>query len=282
MIAWQAKRRGRFAHWWDVHAGVEAYTRLMVSSPAPHGATSPRLLAIDTATNTLAVAVVHGERVVSAVEDGGARASARLLPLALSLLEQVGLGVQELDAVAFGQGPGAFTGLRAAAAAAQGLALGANLPVLALDSLALVAEGSWPDAAAGSTVWVAMDARMDEMYAARYRRTAGGWQASEAPALWPWQTFAQELTRHPHVDAVTGTAWSVFADRLPMPVAAHRFLQHQDQDRGGALARCAVQAWQRGDARLDAAQALPLYVRDKVAQTTDERAAVRQQQLTQA
>jgi tRNA threonylcarbamoyladenosine biosynthesis protein TsaB len=247
---------------------------------------SPRLLAIDTATHTLAVAVVHGERMVWAVEEGGARASARLLPLALSLLEQVGLGVRELDAVAFGQGPGAFTGLRAAAAAAQGLALGANLPVLALDSLALVAEGSWPDAAADSTVWVAMDARMDEMYAARYCRTAGGWQASEAPALWPWQAFAQALTRHPHVDAVAGTAWSVFADRLPVPVAAHRFLknsdQNQDQDRGGALARCAVQAWQRGDARLDAAQALPLYVRDKVAQTTDERAAARQQQLAQA
>ncbi len=235
---------------------------------------SPRLLAIDTATNTLAVAVVHGARVVSAVEEGGARASVRLLPLALSLLEQAGLAVRDLNAVAFGQGPGAFTGLRAAAAAAQGLALGANLPALALDSLALVAEDSWPDAPMGSTVWVAMDARMDEMYAARYRRIDGGWQAAEATALWPWQTFAQHPALSAHVDAIAGTAWSVFADRVPMPANAHRYLQ--EQDRGAALARCALHAWQHGGERLDAAQALPLYVRDKVAQTTEERAAARQ------
>jgi tRNA threonylcarbamoyladenosine biosynthesis protein TsaB len=235
---------------------------------------SPKLLAIDTATNALAVAVVHGAQVVSAVEEGGARSSARLLPLALSLLEHAGLGVRDLDAIAFGQGPGAFTGLRAAAAAAQGLALGANVPVLALDSLALVAEDSWPDAPMGATVWVAMDARMDEMYAARYCRVDAGWQAIDTPALWPWQAFAQHVAQSAPADAVAGSAWSVFADRLPVISTAHRCLQ--EQDRGAALARCALQAWQHGGARLDAAQALPLYVRDKVAQTTEERAAIRQ------
>jgi tRNA threonylcarbamoyladenosine biosynthesis protein TsaB len=245
----------------------------MMSPPAPRSTDSPRLLALDTATQTLAVAVVHGARIVTAVEEGGARASARLLPLALSLLEQAGLSMRELDAVAFGQGPGAFTGLRAATAAAQGLALGANVPVLALDSLALVAEDSWPDAPVGATMWVAMDARMDELYAARFRRAAQGWQAMDAPALWPWQAFAQRLALNDAVDAVAGTAWQVFAGRLPAIAAAHRCLP--EQDRGTALARCALQAWQHGGERLDAALALPLYLRDKVAQTTDERAAAR-------
>lgn len=231
---------------------------------------APRLLALDTATNQLAVAVVHGTQIVSAVEEGGARASARLLPLALALLHEAGLSVGELDAVAFGQGPGAFTGLRAAASAAQGLALGAGVPVLALDSLALVAEDHLPDARVSATVWVAMDARMDEIYAARYRRSEHGWQADEAPALWPWRAFAEHLECTPPCDARVGSAWSVFADRLPtlatMPHVAH------DIDRAAALARCALQAWRHGE-QLDAAQALPLYLRDKVAQTTDERAS---------
>lgn len=251
----------------------------MPSDSSPASTNTPRLLALDTATDRLAVAVVHGDRTLSANEEGGARASARLLPLALSLLEEAGLTVRDLDAVAFGRGPGAFTGLRAAAAAAQGLALGAGVPVLAIDSLALVAEDHLPDATAGTTVWVAMDARMDEIYAARYTRQGAGWQADEAPALWPWASFAEHLLRTPASAgakaARVGSAWSVFADRLPalssMAHGAH------DLDRAGALARCALQAWQHG-ARLDAAQALPLYVRDKVAQTTDERAAAKRRQ----
>lgn len=231
----------------------------------------PRLLALDTATNQLAVAVVHGARVMSANEQGGARASARLLPLALSLLKAAGLSVHELGAVAFGQGPGAFTGLRAAAAAAQGLALGGGVPVLALDSLALVAEDHLPEARVGATVRVAMDARMDEIYAALYRRNEHGWHAEEAPALWPWRTFAEHLQRAPACDTVVGSAWSVFAGRLPTFTSMHGA---HDIDRAAALARCALQAWRQG-AQLDAAQALPLYLRDKVAQTTDERAAQR-------
>lgn len=244
----------------------------MLSSAPPSSANGPRLLALDTSTQELAVAVVHGARVMSAVEPGGARASARLLPLALSLLQDAGLSVRMLDAVAFGQGPGAFTGLRAAAAAAQGLALGAGLPVLALDSLALVAEDHLPDAPVGSTVWVAMDARMDEIYAARYRRSEHGWQAEQAPALWPWQVFAQQLRHAPACDAMVGSAWSVFADRLQ----AFSSMSHgvHDINRAAALARCALQAWRHGP-QLDAAQALPLYLRDKVAQTTEERAAAR-------
>jgi tRNA threonylcarbamoyladenosine biosynthesis protein TsaB len=230
----------------------------------------PCVLALDTSTQRMAVALLWGEHALCATEDGGARASLRLLPLAQALLSQAGLAMEQLDAIAFGQGPGAFTGLRTATAAAQGLALGIRKPVLALDSLALVAEDALPHAQMGATVWVAMDARMDEIYAARYHRSAQGWQADEAPGLWPWAALAQHLAQAAAVDAVAGSAWSVFADRLPAPPGAQRFAQ--ENDRGEALARLARQAWAHGP-RLDAAMALPLYLRDKVAQTTAERMA---------
>jgi tRNA threonylcarbamoyladenosine biosynthesis protein TsaB len=238
-------------------------------SPTPCSP-SPRLLALDTSTQCLAVAVLHGEQTLATVEEGGARASARLLPLALELLGQAGLSMQDLDAIAFGRGPGAFTGLRTAAAAAQGLALGSGKPVLALDSLALVAEDALPDAPPGATVWVAMDARMDEIYAGRYHREAQGWQADEAPALWPWAALAQHLLDAEPATAVAGSAWSVFGDRLPAPAGAQSL--SPERDRGAALARCARQAWAQG-AQLDAADALPVYLRNKVAQTTAERQA---------
>lgn len=232
-------------------------------------------MALDTATQTLAVAVLRGERVWAAQEDGGARASSRLIPLVLELIEAAGLSVPMLDAIAFGQGPGAFTGLRTAAAVAQGLAFGADKPVLALDSLALVAEDAAPDAPLGTQVWVAMDARMDEMYAARYRRDAQGWHAEEAPALWPWAALAahwQALGQSRPPQAIAGSALLAFADRWTPPPGPT--LQPQENDRAAALARCARQAWQHHP-RLDAAQALPLYLRDKVAQTTAERDALR-------
>ena len=127
-----------------------------------------RLLAIDSSTEQLAVGVAAGDLRWTRVVEGGARASSRMLPLALEGLAACGLGVRQLDAVAFGAGPGAFTGLRCACAVAQGLAFGAGIPVVAVDSLMLVAE----DARAAlsseqhALLWVAMDARMDEVYAA--------------------------------------------------------------------------------------------------------------------
>jgi tRNA threonylcarbamoyladenosine biosynthesis protein TsaB len=263
-------------------ARVQAYTEPMPTlspslsmQPADSPRPGPCLLALDTATQTLAVAVLRGERVWAAQEDGGARASSRLIPLVLELLEAAGLSVPMLDAIAFGQGPGAFTGLRTAAAVAQGLAFGAYKPVLALDSLALVAEDAAPEAPPGTHVWVCMDARMDEVYAARYRRTAHGWHAEEAPALWPWAALAAhwQAISHSHPpQAIAGSALLAFADRWTLPSGPT--LHPQESDRAAALARCARQAWLQGP-RLDAANALPLYLRDKVAQTTAEREALR-------
>jgi tRNA threonylcarbamoyladenosine biosynthesis protein TsaB len=232
----------------------------------------PRLLALDTATERMAVAVVAGAREHVAQEEGGARTSQRLLPLAFELLQCAGLGARDLDAVAFGRGPGAFTGLRTACSVAQGLALGIGCPVLAIDSLALVAEDA--RLRHGETVlWVVMDARMDEAYAAPYTFVDGHWRAGRAPALYTLAALQAAWQQQP-APAVAGTALAAFGERLSSG-GARRWQDDADSDRAGALARLARAAWAHGEA-LDAAQALPLYLRDKVALTTAERAAARQ------
>ena len=206
---------------------------------------------------------------VHRVEPGAAASSARVLPLAQALLAQAGLSFAQLDAIAFGAGPGAFTGLRTACAVAQGLAYAHGRPVLPLDSLMLVAEDAASQGLQEGTVWVAMDARMDEVYAAAYRRDAGGWRALVPPALYTLPALAACWAAEPPM-AVAGTALEAFAERLPWG-SAQRL--PTERDRGAALAALARQAWTLGQG-VAADQALPLYLRDKVALTTDERVLV--------
>jgi tRNA threonylcarbamoyladenosine biosynthesis protein TsaB len=234
----------------------------------------PTLLALDTSTDRLSLAVCARGQVWLHESQGGALASQQLLPQALALLAQAGCGVSDCDAIAFGAGPGAFTGLRTACAAAQGLALGAGKPVLAIDSLMLVADDAREQLALPpmTTVWAVMDARMDEIYAAAYRQTHADapWQVVVAPCL---VTPAQ---LHPHWQAeppsvVAGSALEVFGARLELPEAAVRAAQAQS--RAAALARLALKHWQAGQG-VDAALALPVYLRDQVALTMAQRAAL--------
>ena len=231
----------------------------------PHG---PRgLLAFDTATETMAVAAAGPAGEARWCGPGGAAASAGLLPRLHAVLAEAGLTLGEVEAVAFGAGPGAFTGLRTACAVAQGLAFGLGVPVLALDSLAIVAEDTpWRS----GLVWVAMDARMDEIYAAAYRRAGDTCQAASAPALYTLPALAARWAETPPTQ-LAGSALAVFGARLPTGAAA---CQPQPIDRAAALLRRAQQAGRAGRAQ-DPAAALPVYLRDKVALTTAERDARR-------
>jgi tRNA threonylcarbamoyladenosine biosynthesis protein TsaB len=253
-------------------AGGDAYTEPV--SATTNRSERPRLLALDSATEHLAVAVVAGDRQWAAEEAGGPRASQRLLPLVFELLAEAAVAPADLDAIAFGRGPGAFTGLRSACSVAQGLALGLGCPVLALDSLAIWAEDAFARHGVGE-LWVAIDARMDEVYAAAYRREDDRWTASQAPALWTLPALAAAWRAAPP-RAVAGNALAAFAERLPCGPA-----QRIDSvgSRADALARLARAAWNHG-VRLDAADALPLYLRDKVALTTAERSAQRAEALS--
>jgi len=238
---------------------------------------APRLLAFDTSTERLALALQAPGGPWCLDAAGGAAASATLLPQAQRLLAEAGLRLADLQFIAFGCGPGAFTGLRTACAVAQGLGYGIGCPLLPIHSLLVVAEdarwqagvGSAGDAAAFD-IGVAMDARMDEAYAALYRWHSGAWQVLQAPALvtLPALKLAWADAR---LQAVAGSAWPAFGARLPVPGGVPVLAEAQ---RAAALLRLALQAAAAG-AGIDAADALPLYLRDKVAFTTQEREALR-------
>jgi tRNA threonylcarbamoyladenosine biosynthesis protein TsaB len=106
----------------------------------PTRAAMHTLLAFDTATERISVALMARDRIWQHEGDGGAKASATFLPAVMALLADASVRVGDLDAIAFGRGPGAFTGLRTACAVAQGLAFGADKPVLPIDTLLAIAE----------------------------------------------------------------------------------------------------------------------------------------------
>jgi tRNA threonylcarbamoyladenosine biosynthesis protein TsaB len=227
------------------------------------------LLALDTATERVHLALGIGDRVRVRDEAGSAQASVTVLPAIFALLQEADTPIARLDAIAFGQGPGAFTGLRTACAVAQGLSLGARLPVLALDTLMAVAEDA-RQRHGDERVWVAMDARMDEVFAAEYQRAGERWRATCAPALYTLEALHARWRERPPA-CVAGSAINAFGARLQVGNAATR---PDAQPRGDALLALARAAWRDGKA-LDASQALPVYLRDKVALTTDERAALK-------
>ena len=258
--------------------------------------THDTLIAFDTSTERMAVAVQCGGQRFTEDAPGGAAASAALLPTLQALLARAGRGMDQVAAIAFGRGPGAFTGLRTSCAVAQGLALALARPVLPIDSLLIVAEQARRQAAlrVDFEIGVAIDARMGEIYAARYRWQAGAqakagaaidadadadvdadvdadgrWSVGEAAALWEPRALAERWGQAPP-DRCTGSALALFDAELQ--ACCPRALRLEaGTARAAALLALAACA-QRDGAGLDASHALPLYLRDKVALTTAERA----------
>ena len=222
------------------------------------------LLAFDTSTEALSAAVLK-EGVLLAEESaaGGAHASASLIPVLQSLLARAQLHVDDLDAIVFGRGPGSFTGLRTACAVAQGFGFGATVPVLGLDTLHAIAEEARDRSGAGRVVAV-LDARMREVYAARYVHDGHGWQREGAIVL-----TRPEALEVPHGWTLAGNAFAEYGDVLPSHAG-----RVEARPTAAAMLRVAPQLVAAGQAQ-DAARAMPVYIRDKVAQTTEERAAAR-------
>lgn len=245
------------------------------------------LLAFDTATEQMSVALEVEGRVWQHEGAGGAQASAALIPAIRGLLTKAGIGWGRLDAIAFGRGPGAFTGLRTACSVAQGLAFGAGKPVLPIDTLLVVAEDARSGRAGRSEVVgaarplqrvaVAMDARMNEIYTAQYDFTDGAWAVVVAPMLTTPAALNTAWRQRP-ADLIAGNALAVFGGELDTGSAQ---LAPGALPRAMAMLPLAQAAWARGDA-VDPALALPLYVRDKVAQTSHERESARVVKLAAA
>jgi tRNA threonylcarbamoyladenosine biosynthesis protein TsaB len=227
------------------------------------------LLAFDTSTESMALALQSPHGTDGWNGAGGAQASATLLPRVQALLRAHALQVADLDAIAFGAGPGAFTGLRTACSVAQGLAFGAGLPVVPVDSLLIVAEDA---RLARSTdapldVGVVMDARMGELYAARYRWRGGRWHTVCAPTLCDPATLTGRWQGSmPEVVAGSGL-------HLLPAASGGRAPECHPHTSDRALALLGLARQQHADgAAVDARQALPVYLRNNVALTTQERA----------
>ncbi len=233
------------------------------------------LLAIDSGTEHLSIAVGRGATVWQYAGAGGARASTDLIAGVLDLLAQAELPMASLDAMAFGAGPGSFTGLRTACSVVQGLAFGAGVPVLPMDSLLAVAEDARQSAApdtAALQVLALLDARMDEVYAAHYAYAHGQWRVLQPCAL-----VRPENVQLPAPAAglgpllVAGNVFAVYADRLPAAVLQGGTVVPA-LPTAAAMLRLAPALLAAGLA-VDAAHAMPSYIRDKVAKTTAERLA---------
>ena len=225
----------------------------------------PRFLAIETSTDTLSLALgtgQPGDPVWAHSGPGAAQASATLLPAVQQLLAQAGWALADLSAIAFARGPGSFTGLRTACAVAQGLAYGIRteahpegLPVLPADTLQVLAEEARhaheaDGLPAPRTIVPLLDARMNEIYLAAYAVMPQGCEAI-APALLCAPEALADWLAQPPVQAdehtlLAGNAFTPYAERLAPALFAQ-------------------------GAAVPASQAMPLYVRDKVAQTTAER-----------
>jgi len=224
-----------------------------------------QLLALDTSTEWCSAALwLDGELRVRE-ENAGQRHSELILPMVDSLLREAGLALAALDAIAFGAGPGSFTGLRIACGVVQGMALGADLKVIPVSTLESLAQ-----ACGGDRVIAALDARMGELYLATYVREGEGWRNTYEPRL----CLPQEA---PLVEGVgwigSGSGFAVHGDTLAsrygdslQEMQPHWVPHARDIATLGALQLA------RGGG-VDPALAEPLYVRDKVAMTIEERAA---------
>lgn len=226
------------------------------------------LLALETSTESCSVALVHGDGIVARSELAPRRHAELVLPMADALLAEAGIGRHALDAIAVGRGPGAFTGVRLGVSLAQGMAMALDRPVITVSSLAALALEA-PEELGDAAILAVIDARMGEIYAACYRRDGlGGLESLDEERV----TTADALVL-PAAEAwqVVGSGWATYGQVIGDRLAGKRVLSA-----GGAhypqavhVAQLAVRESAAGR-MLPAEQALPVYLRDKVALTLVE------------
>lgn len=225
-----------------------------------------QILALDTSTEYLSLALWLDGRVFVRDIHAGQSHSQQILPMLRELLDEAGVTLKQLNGIAFGAGPGSFTGLRIACGVAQGLAFGANLPVVAVSTLQALAKQS------GATKVIAcLDARMGEIYHAAYIKNSDAWDEVSAPSL-----FKPEDA--PILDGGdwigVGTGWLAYPEALQAKYAA-QLTQMPAPDHGShptalAIAELALPIFTAGKAK-PAHEAAPVYIRNKVALKMSER-----------
>jgi tRNA threonylcarbamoyladenosine biosynthesis protein TsaB len=226
-------------------------------------ASAVNLVALETSTEYCSLAVSRGARMYERSFHAGHRHSELALPALRELLQQAALDMQAIEGIAYGAGPGSFTGLRIACGIAQGLSLARNLPVAGIGTLLALAENSGAD-----KVIACLDARMGEVYHAAYRKSGGDWIEMHAPALYQPDGVPQ----------VEGADWvgcgsGFLVHRAALAQCYADSISRIDADavpNAAAMLRLARAVFAAGQG-VDAAAAAPHYVRDKVALKSSER-----------
>ncbi|HVK54941.1 MAG TPA: tRNA (adenosine(37)-N6)-threonylcarbamoyltransferase complex dimerization subunit type 1 TsaB [Burkholderiales bacterium] len=225
------------------------------------------ILAIETSTEYLSIALTNGEVVVVRDCVAGQKHSELVLPMIEDVLAEAGVDRTSLHAIAFGVGPGSFTGLRIACGVTQGLAFGLGLPVIAVSTLEAVAEATERD-----KVVVALDARMGEIYFAAFEREGAEWKAStegclckpsDSPQLLGGDWYGAGSGFGVHSEALTAcyTSQLIGVDAGVVPHAK-------------TIVQIATRRFHQGK-MISAFDAAPVYIRNKVALTIEEQAAIR-------
>jgi len=222
------------------------------------------LLAIETATECCSVALLFGERLFARSEIAPRRHAELLLPMCDEVLAEAGLERRDLDVIAVGRGPGAFTGVRLAISAAQGIALALDIPVVPVSSLAALAMQA-PDN--GAQVLSVIDARMGEIYAALYRHANGGVEQVGDEIV----TSADALRLPAGAQLnIIGTGWSSYRELIEKLLSSPpRWSEGQRYPQATDVARLAAPIAAAGGG-IAADDVLPVYLRDKVALTLAE------------
>lgn len=217
-----------------------------------------RFAAIETSTEWCSVALWADGEISGLERRAENRHSELALPMLERLLKNIGMTPAQLDAVAFGAGPGAFTGLRIACGLAQGLAFARRLPVLGISTLEAMAQE-----AGAARVVACLDARMREVYYAALEKNGAGWREVVAT-----QCIAPQLAPAPPGEGWTGcgNGFAAYPDLLKDSIS---ILKSEIHPTAAAVAELAAPRFASGEG-VDPAQAVPIYVRDKVAFTQAE------------
>ncbi len=223
-----------------------------------------KILAFDTSTEYLSIALWCDGEVSARDQLAGQSHSSLILPQLREMLDEAGLALKDFDGIAFGAGPGSFTGLRIGCGVAQGLAFGAGLPVLGVSTLLALAAASDQD-----RVIACLDARMGEVYHATYVRQRGGWATMHAPGLYAPQAV-------PAVEGEgwcgVGSGWGAYGEILAIAYAGHvAGVDAATFPHAREMASLAAPLFAQGLGK-PAHEAAPVYIRNKVAFTMRERA----------
>ena len=221
------------------------------------------LLALDTSTEFLSLALQLGDKSFSHHQHAGQAASQLVLPQIQALLDSAKITLKELDGIAFGAGPGAFTGVRVACGVAQGLGFGANIPVVGVNTLLALAQASGHE-----RVIACLDARMGEIYHAAFERKNNEWIEIS-------KTIVCKPEAAPVLEGMwngIGSGWAVYGEILST-IYRNKLAQVLPNvtPTAEAILQLALPTFASGKAR-PASEAAPIYIRNRVALTTLERA----------